>query len=62
MLLGRHAAKDLAEIIAIVTREIDRFGEASGKARIGVDEAPHLVRIARDDDHDAVAVVFHELQ
>ena len=62
MLLCRHAAEDLAQIVGAVGRKIDGLGKASGQARIGVDEAAHLVGIAGDDHHDAVAVVFHEFE
>jgi len=62
MLPRRHAAEDFTKFVSAVAREVNGLGEPSGQPRIGVDEAAHFVGVARDDHHDPVAMVFHELQ
>src|SRR6201986_2872148 len=56
------ASRRRSSIVRIVRREIDGLAEAAGKARIGINEAAHLVAVTRNDHDDAVAVVFHEFE
>ena len=42
--------------------EVDVTVEAALEARVGVDEALHLVGVARDDDDELVAVVLHAFE
>src|SRR6202022_773066 len=43
----------------LVRREVDGLGEPARKAGIARDEAMHLGWIARDDDDEPVAMIFH---
>src|ERR1700724_3766722 len=57
-----HRPQDGDELVCGIGRKLDRLGEAAGKTGIAPDEALHLIRVTRDNDDDAVAIVLHEFE
>lgn len=53
--------RDVQQLIGGVVRELYLVREAAGKAAVGGQERLHLPGVARKDDHQLVAVVFHPL-
>jgi hypothetical protein len=62
LLLGRHRAEDVAKLVGIVGRKVDRLGEPAGQSGIAGYEAAHFGWIAGDDDDQAIAVILHVLE
>ena len=56
-----HQSQDRSQLFRLIGRKFDSPVEAARQARIRGDETPHFIGVSGGDHHDAVAVVFHEL-
>lgn len=61
VVLGAQVRRDGDQLVDRVVRELDGPGEPGGQAGVGVEEPPHQLRVAGDDDDQLVAVVLHHL-
>src|SRR4051812_38394526 len=57
----RHPLEDRPELIVAIVVELEREAEAALETGIRLDEPAHGAGIARDDDHEIVAVILHLL-
>src|SRR6516225_7174355 len=60
--LVEHGPPDGHQLLQLVGGEVDVMSDPRAHARIALEELVHAVLITRQDDHELVAVILHDLE